>query len=162
MECIKGDIFNFLKDNKYKKFILPHCCNDLGAWGGGFTYPLEMNYPFAAQEYRKLTKKELIGGATQLVQINEYLVIANMIGQKGLISSKNPTPVKYPWIEKCMETVANEAIDTKAEIVTIPFGCGLAGGSWKIIKGLIKTIWEDFGIKVTVFDNQKISVFDEK
>jgi hypothetical protein len=177
LRIVKGDLFASLLDNSDKNILIPHCCNDIGAMGSGFIIPL-INYSKAPQEcyfhwFGKPTEKENFDpiqpdhyrfwvsnktpklGEWQLVAVNKKVAIANMIGQHGVKSITNQTPIKYWAISKIMSFIRDRIVEGKLQVDEIRcprFGSGLAGGNKEFIEALIKEIWVDAGIKVTIFE----------
>jgi O-acetyl-ADP-ribose deacetylase (regulator of RNase III) len=80
IQYIKGDATNPLgNDNK----IIVHICNDIGAWGKGFVLAILKRWKAPEKEYKDWykSKKNFELGEVQLVQVEENLWVANMIGQ---------------------------------------------------------------------------------
>lgn len=143
-------------DNK----IIIHCCNNIGAWGSGFVVPLGAKYPKAESWYLSLSdlfrsKGEKIPlGIVQFVPVKESLWVANMIGQDGVRSKDNPSPIRYDAIDQCLSAVFNFAKENDAELHGPRFGSGLAGGDWKKIEKILFEKMEEtnFDIGVTIYD----------
>ena len=80
-----------------------------------------------------------------------------MIGQDGTVSPDNPKPVKYRALANAMGEVIGYIDMIQSQTVlpvvihTCKFGSDLAGGRWEFIEELIKEIWVDAGIDVTVY-----------
>jgi O-acetyl-ADP-ribose deacetylase (regulator of RNase III) len=157
----KGDLFDHVEDGD----IIAHCCNDIGAWGGGFTGALSswnreperafhdwvnMKYPDDDPPYEV--------GQMQVVPISRediaaHYAVANMVGQRGLISWRNPHPIDYGAIKSAMQKVVDYsyyplAVVRKRRIIAPKFGAGLAGGDWNEIEKLIKEVWWDYNVVV--------------
>jgi O-acetyl-ADP-ribose deacetylase (regulator of RNase III) len=159
----KGDLFKHLRPDD----VIAHCCNDVGAFGGGFTRPLDDRFHVAKNFYAWAEGKlpnappyEL--GQVQLVLVYDsvddpdYVIpcsyyVANMVGQHGVRSEQNPVPVDYEALKKAMSRLI-EIFSARKEflrrIVAPKFGAGLAGGDWNIIVGLINEVWADFLVVV--------------
>ncbi len=80
------------------------------------------------------------------------MYVANMIGQKGMKTGSNGVPVRYEAIEKCLETLAKEALEINASIHMPRIGCGLAGGKWEQIEPIIERTLLNKNIEVYVYD----------
>lgn len=143
MKQIQGDLFAALPTDK--NIIIPHVCNNIGAFSAGFVVPLSKKWPSTKTEYRKLNKTEgLKLGWVQFLRVEENVVVANMIAQDGIIGPKNPVPLKYDALEKCLETVADYIKENRRtgewlcdEVIAPKFGSGLAGGDWSKIEAII-------------------------
>jgi hypothetical protein len=96
-------------------------------------------------------------GSVQFVRTKPKLVIANMVAQAGTISKPvdDRPPIRYGALAKAMTHVADFnafRVDSKAEIHCPKFGSDLAGGDFNIIEQLIREIWVDRGLSVTVYE----------
>jgi hypothetical protein len=163
IKYIEGDMFGpILADTDHGPIILPHVCNDRGAWGAGFVVPLGRNFPQARQSYlawednklRQDLKFPVFGlGETQFVNIDDKIFVANMVAQ----TLGGVRPLFYNHLARCMDAVANfvkernDAREHAARIVCPAFGSGLAGGNWLFIEQLIHDSWIKQGIQVTVY-----------
>lgn len=163
---IKGNIFDnithYVNDTSSGcSVIVPHVCNNVGAFGAGFVASINEHYPIVKENYLMLGKKFLQQnlGYTQYVEVSSNklhknkLIFANMIAQNGTISSKNKRPLNYAALVNCMISI-NKYIslnfskdDNEPQIHCPRFGCGLAGGNWNFVENLIEDIWS----KYTVF-----------
>lgn len=134
--------------------IIPHVCNNVGAWGKGFTEAIDSCFPFARYAFdqqSELVGKELLGCNIK-VPVSKYNAIIHMVAQDGLRSKENPHPLDYESLVECMEGVAITASFMDASIHCPKFGAGLAGGDWSIITDWIHQCWIDEGIDVTVWE----------
>lgn len=141
--------------------IIPHVTNLVGGWGAGFVLALSKKWPQPEKEYRNLfaSFKQTVPalGLTQFVDVEPDITVANMMAQKFLgirtdKYGKKQIPLDYPALELCMKSVAKEALNRKSIIVTPRFGSGLAGGDPALIEKMIKKIWCDAGINVSIYD----------
>lgn len=162
---IQGDLFNNVKQIN-SQVIIPHVCNNLGAWGAGFVIPLGKHYPKARDKYLEWSKeKDFKIGFTQFVEVAPNVTIANMVAQDGITSGSTgdrsrvvDRPLRYDHLVSCMKQVAvyaDEVVNfTKGSMPTIhcpKFGSGLAGGNWDFIEYLIEDIWNKNGLNVVVY-----------
>lgn len=136
--------------------IIAHICNDLGGWGKGFVLAVSKRWETPEKEYRswhRFRSENNFGlGEIQMVQVEKYMYVANMIGQKGMKTGSNGVPVRYEAIEKCLETLAKEAQDLNASIHMPRIGCGLAGGKWEQIEPIIEKTLLAHNVEVYVYD----------
>ncbi|SDI68508.1 O-acetyl-ADP-ribose deacetylase (regulator of RNase III), contains Macro domain [Chryseobacterium jejuense] len=136
--------------------IIAHICNDLGGWGKGFVLAVSKRWEAPEKEYRnwhRFRSENHFGlGEIQIVQVEKYIYVANMIGQKGMKTGSNGVPVRYEAIEKCLETLAKEAIELDASIHMPRIGCGLAGGKWEQIEPIIERTLLNKNVEVYVYD----------
>lgn len=152
---VKGDLFAAIAGKR--KVIIPHICNDVGAWGAGFVIPLGRRYPQSRETYLALAISEparpWVLGTTQVVGVDKdnIIFVANMIAQHDVCLSDGRPPVRYFALATCMDKVAQLAAIEGIEIHAPKFGAGLAGGNWDFIATLIQEIWIDRGIPVTIY-----------
>ncbi|MEU8149368.1 macro domain-containing protein [Nonomuraea sp. NPDC048901] len=134
--------------------IICHICNDVGGWGRGFVLAVSRRWPEPEAEFRAWHRSgtgfEL--GQVQLVQVEESLWVANMIGQHGIRPTKEGPPIRYDTVDRSLEAVAIKAIELGASLHMPRIGCGLAGGTWDRIEPLITHRLVTKGIPVTVYD----------
>lgn len=150
LKYVKGNLFDNIPTDR--PVVIPHVCNDIGAWGAGFVVPLGNKYPKAKEDYLKW-RNGRIGffspfelGEVQYVR-NDNVVVANMIAQRGV---GGPRPLDYRGLVKCMLDVYRVCTkeNRRWDIICPKFGSGLAGGDWNIIETYIKTIWEELDVTV--------------
>tara|TARA_R110000850_G_scaffold22210_43_gene65344 strand:- start:3042 stop:3266 length:225 start_codon:yes stop_codon:yes gene_type:complete len=73
-----------------------------------------------------------------LINVEKYIWVANMIGQRGMKTGSKGPPVRYPAIEQCLKSVADKARELSASVHMPRIGCELAGGKWDMIEPLRK------------------------
>lgn len=136
--------------------IICHSCNNLGAWGAGFVVALGARYPITREKYlewyQALWKDVPFKlGEVQFVEINPQLWVANLIGQDG-VGFKRGKPVRYEALHQGFVTIARFAQQRGAEVVMPRIGCGLGGGDWNVVEGLITRTLLMNGVEVYVVD----------
>jgi hypothetical protein len=163
----EGDLFENIKGKS--RIVIPHVCNDVGAWGSGFVVPLGKAFPKSRQYYLdwykmkgQLKSEDYQGqnsvgnfelGQTQFVPVDteHEITVANMIAQHDIGGDR---PLRYNALAKCMDQVAawmpDWAIDPHYEIHAPLFGSGLAGGNFLFIQELIEDCWVRRDINVTI------------
>lgn len=165
-----GNIFQQTEElvtlgNNGSSVIIPHVCNNANLFGAGFAAAVANRYPIVKENYHLLGSNFLRNnmGYTQFISVknnDKYghkLIFANMIAQKGTISTKNPRPLNYYALCRSMYNIS-KYIDTNfdtsnpIQIHAPKFGSGLAGGNWLFIQDLIKDIWNQY--PVFVYNNK--------
>lgn len=141
--------------------IIPHVCNNIDVFNGGFAAAIAAEYPMVKQNYHMLGKSFLKNnfGHTQFIEVlsknkyNHKLYFANMIAQDGLPSHTKNRCINYAALVKCMINVSafikkiNQNADSdKIEIHAPKFGSGIAGGNWNFISDLIEDIWSKYDV----------------
>ena len=167
---IKGKLINVrgdatepqrLSDNELA--IIPHVCNDEGKWGAGFVLALSKKWESPKQDYQRCCRVSIENnipslGKTRFSKVDDSTIVANMIAQRGIVSPKNPIPLKYRSLIRCMENVFSYVELHKLEsknpvVIHCPkFGSDLAGGDFRFILELIREIWLENGIDVVVYE----------
>lgn len=143
--------------------VIVHCCNNQGKWGSGFVVALSKKWPEPEQHYRESWRKLplLPLGTVSMVRVEPDIVVANLIGQDGIINDENDLPpVRYEAIRKGFTRIVmwlgkrDRSIDLPLPIsIHMPrIGCGLAGGDWALIERLIEATFLRADIDVTVYD----------
>lgn len=161
IQNVVGDLFKFVANATSEHVVIPHVCNDIGAWGSGFVVPLGAAYPAAKQSYKEWHDKQTWTnpdgtevpfelGQVQFVKVTEEITVANMVGQHQTCwSDFGPglllPPVRYLAIAKALEQVANYCKKLhhdrqKIEVHCPKFGSGLAGGKWEVLEALLDEI----------------------
>jgi len=151
IKYVKGDATEPQGDGKK---IITHICNDIGAWGQGFVMALSRKWREPEAEYREWHRSrdgfEL--GKVQFVEVEPDIIVANIIGQHGIIAKDSIPPIRYKALEKGLKKVAKKAGSIDAEIHMPRIGSGLAGGKWKEIEKIIYRTLTKEDIPVTVYD----------
>jgi hypothetical protein len=146
---VGGDLFAAIK-NSHDSIIIPHVCNNIGAWGAGFVIPLAKAFPSAREEYLKWYQegKDFKLGEIQKVILDNHCII-NMVAQQGVGGQR---PLKYPALGKCIEAVRDVIKSSFVGAIHAPmFGAGLAGGDWNFIEQMIYDGWVGYGIPTTIY-----------
>ncbi|MFJ4782410.1 macro domain-containing protein [Streptomyces sp. NPDC088794] len=137
--------------------VIAHVCNDIGGWGKGFVLALSRRWPEPEAAYRTWhrdrAKNDFGLGAAQFVQVERYLWVANMVGQRGTRTGSKGVPVRYEAIDTALGKLADKALELDASVHMPRIGCGLAGGKWSRVEPLITERLVTRGIRVTVYDH---------
>ncbi|MDU1892957.1 MAG: macro domain-containing protein [Dysgonomonas sp.] len=137
--------------------IIAHISNDIGGWGKGFVLAISKRWPEPEkafrQWHRERAKNDFALGNIQIVQVETYIYVANMLGQRGIKMGRSTgVPVRYDAIESCLEKLAKEAVRLGASVHMPRIGCGLAGGKWSEIEPLIEKTLLENDIEVYIYD----------
>ena len=139
------------------KKIIAHICNDLGKWGKGFVLAISKRWKTPEIIY----KRSFAGidtpvlGDVQFISVEPDIIIANIIGQKGVRSLhdiKSPAPINYNAVRQGLMTIADYALENNASVHMPRIGCGLAGGSWEKIEPIITDTLLKKNIVTNVYD----------
>jgi O-acetyl-ADP-ribose deacetylase (regulator of RNase III) len=173
-ELIKGDLIEYLEDKSNN--LICHIVNDSNSLGGGVAKVLADKWPDVKSNYHKWFNGEKVSntsgdpklGEIQYIGCKNYKnqFVVNMVGQSTPYGPKGQTfatksgkvnipPIRLESLRQCMYKVAEDFLSKDLyskgyKIVSPQFGCGLAGSSFKIIKGLIDECWLVNDIDVTI------------
>ncbi|MFJ1609281.1 macro domain-containing protein [Streptomyces sp. NPDC088253] len=135
--------------------LIAHVCNDLGGWGKGFVLALFRRWPEPEAAYRAWHRDRAHNdfglGAAQFVQVEKYVWVANLIGQRGIRTGSKGVPVRYEAIDTGLAHLAAKAAELDASVHMPRIGCGLAGGDWSRVEPLIMRRLVERGVAVTVY-----------
>ena len=136
--------------------IIAHICNDLGGWGKGFVLAISKKWKEPETNYRKWhrerSKNDFQLGSIQIVAVQDYIFVCNMIGQRGIKTGSKGVPIRYDAVENCLEKLSNIAIEYNASVHMPRIGCGLAGGKWHKIEPIIENTLIDKKIDTYIYD----------
>jgi O-acetyl-ADP-ribose deacetylase (regulator of RNase III) len=136
--------------------IICHVCNDLGGWGKGFVVAISRRWKEPEADYRRWHRERAQNdfglGAVRFVQVEPFLVVANMIGQHGMKRGSSGPPIRYDALDRCLHTVGDKALELGASVHMPRIGCGLAGGKWERVEPLVVERLGRRGVAVTVYD----------
>ena len=136
--------------------VIAHICNDLGGWGKGFVLAISRRWPQPQRDYRDWHRhragNDFALGAVRLIQVQDDIWVANMIGQHGMRGGSQGPPIRYPAVEQCLGILGDQAIGLRASVHMPRIGCGLAGGRWDRIEPLVDAALCQRGVPVTVYD----------
>ncbi|MEV5644926.1 macro domain-containing protein [Streptomyces flaveolus] len=137
--------------------VIAHVCNDLGGWGKGFVLAVSRRRPEPEAAYRAWHRDRAsndVGlGAVQLVRVEPYVWVANMIGQHGIRTGSKGVPVRYEAIDTALGRLAGRAAELNASVHMPRIGCGPAGGKWSRVEPLVTERLTRQGLSVTVYDH---------
>ncbi|MCP2312753.1 O-acetyl-ADP-ribose deacetylase (regulator of RNase III) [Kitasatospora paracochleata] len=138
--------------------IVAHVCNDLGGWGKGFVVAVSRRWSEPEAAYRRWHRERAGNdfglGAVQLVQVEQYVWVANMIGQRGMRTARSTgVPVRYEAIDTALATLGDHALRLGASVHMPRIGCGLAGGRWERVEPLVVARLAERSVAVTVYDH---------
>jgi len=142
--------------------VVCHGCNCFCVMGAGAALSIRRKYPeVLSEEKRKYTKGNIeILGKVLFVSIDGgKRHIANMHTQYYYGRTKRRY-VNYEAVYLCLEEVRRhverrETFESREVTVGMTkIGCGLAGGSWKIIRLMVKKVFGKRTIKIYVGDSE--------
>lgn len=147
---VKGDIFEGEWD------YLVHCANCYHTMGGGIAKVIASHWPEVLEADKETVKDESKIGTYSEADVGGRKVI-NLYGQSGIGNNGSPLErnARYDAIYNGLYLLFQEvSINDKGAEIAIPAGmaCGLAGGSWKVVKAIIQDLQEMFGVRVVIYE----------
>lgn len=149
--------------------LILQVCNDIGAYGAGFSGKIEEYYPGVKAAYKSFIKDKLknnipVLGLTQYLHVDDEVVLANMIAQRGIRTKPNdPVALDYTALRSCLLNISRDFVldfektNLRWTIQMPRIGCGLAGGDWSKVADIIKTTLCAAGASPIVYDPPKYS-----
>ena len=132
--------------------IIAHGCNCQGAMGSGVARIVRNKYPNVYQEYvDKAVNEGLELGTVQFIDVSDdgTQFIANCMTQDMYGTDRRQ--VDYEAVYTCFEALREFALAHGIRDVAMPqIGCGLAGGDWKIVLAILKSVFpKGCGVRAT-------------
>lgn len=125
--------------------------------GKGFVLAVSRRWPEPEAAYRawhrERARNDFGLGAAQFVQVERYVWVANLVGQRGIRTGSKGVPVRYEAIDAALGLLAGKAAELGASVHMPRIGCGLAGGKWSRVEPLVMERLVKPGIAVTVYDH---------
>lgn len=160
VEIIDGNLLDFPNDIN----VIAHSCNTRNIMGAGIAKQIKDRYPEAYEadtkayntEYDKNGQYVHWLGKFSKAEINDRKYVYNMYTQASVGEGRQ---VDYEVFWKAVKRVEQDLFEMNVNkheydgsappILGLPYGisCGLAGGSWRIIKAIIEDIFLDSPIK---------------
>lgn len=156
---IKNVIGDILTPNKENKgIIVCHQVNCRGVMGAGLALQVKTMYPDVYDTYRDKCRQIAVGiGGLGDVQFCSVIaeagyIIANVFGQYRYGRGKRYT--EYDALRKAFGKIA---MSFPTYTIRIPYrmGCGLAGGDWKVIYGIIEETLVAAGLDVEIWHKKE-------
>lgn len=143
---LNGNLFDSKAD------VLCHQVNTMGVMGAGIALEVRKRFPAVYEEYKKICKsmkdERYLYGDTLILPTNESekQYIANVFGQSGWGTD-------YGLLESSLKKVVAWMERNGKKTVAFPHGMssGLAGGDWRIVRGIIEAVFYNTGIDIEIW-----------
>lgn len=134
---------------------IAHQVNCMGVMGAGLAKQIRSRYVYVYDRYLRACElhhhSDLLGKVQTIKTVlpNEPYVI-NMFAQEFYGKDKRYTD--YDALYTCLTKVKEFMLRNKLKTLGLPYGlgCGLAGGSWKIVYELIRDAFGDSDITIYI------------
>lgn len=132
--------------------VIMHQCNCFNKMGTGIARQIKTQYPKAFEaDYNHPVPlgKDRLGGYS--AAIDKGVLIVNLYAQIGY---GRGTRTQYEYFQKALrnalQKIQKDGVESK---IGLPYGigCGLAGGNWNIILGIITEAAEEFNITIYLY-----------
>jgi hypothetical protein len=134
--------------------LLIHVVNDrTPRWGGGFALQVRRKWPSVQRDFIDWVAEDpmrLQLGSVHIAEATADLAVASMIAQHGYGPSARPR-IRYQALETALAHVAELAVERDASVHGPRLGAGQAGGSWRVVEGLLEEVLCAQGIPVTIY-----------
>lgn len=150
VECIVGDLLDFKQYN-----VIVHCVNAQGVMNAGLASSIRDRFPAAFKVYLEAySTKELTLGTFSVATLENGNKIVNLVGQDGYGTDKRYINYEafYSGLEMLKNILDEAAKEGRIYSLGFPMGigCGLAGGNWKIVEAIIRSLWDNSNTKVYI------------
>lgn len=158
---MKGDL---IRDGRG---ILCHQVNYLGVMGGGIALSIKDKL-LTDKQYKCYQAECLSYGSETLGEVmymtcKDGRIVANMFSQNDFSAFRNGDITNYEAMEKCFRGIRAYAEQHNLP-VSIPgyIGCGIAGGDWNHVMGIIYSVFQDSNIDVVIvyWEKRKEKTYD--
>lgn len=141
--------------------LLAQQVNASGRFASGLAKQTSEEHPFVRDEYyRAFAEGRVRMGQTLWIESKPYLHIL-CVGQQnyGRKASEGIVYTSYPHLRSALKEINIVALELGEQFVAFPLiGCGLAGGSWKIVSSMIEEESSNFQPVVFLMDGKQPEV----
>lgn len=135
--------------------VIMHQANCFSTMGAGIARSIADKYPMAEQADRTfpLPPKDRLGRYSY-IETDDKTTVVNLYGQYNMGAGLQ---TNYHMLEKSIETLFLDAqrglISIDLSKVGLPYkmGCGLAGGDWEIVLGIVKRLSNKYMIDIFIY-----------
>jgi len=137
-----------------QKLLLQIVNDQALVWGGGFAKQARKKWPNAQSDFRRWAydRRNLKLGNIHFVSVRDDVKLVSLVCQHGFGASTSGPRLRYRSLFSALEKVADLAKRTNASVHMPRIGTGDAGGSWNLIKGIIREALVSQGLQVTIYD----------
>ena len=137
MDIINGDLVKMAKLGKFD--VIVHGCNCFNTMGSGIALRIKQEFPEAYEvDYATEVGDERKLGTITTAAISRdgmNFVVVNAYTQHGTAKKYGDVVVDYPSLRLCFKEIKKQFSGKKIGYPLI--GCGLAGGSWEVVRDII-------------------------
>ena len=145
IKIINGNLLNATEQ------VIGHQVNCMGYMGAGVALQLRNKHPDMYNTYKlRCISDNLCLGNTHLYQIDNGQYIANIFGQHKIGRGRQ---TNYGSLGLAIHDLKKQMNEKELTSLALPYmmGCGLGGGSWDIVYGIIENCFENSEIDVALY-----------
>jgi O-acetyl-ADP-ribose deacetylase (regulator of RNase III) len=159
MKTVAGNVTKPIFNTQH--CVILHCVNNINVMGSGVAKALYTKWPKVKSEYHYHNSEfGLKLGDVIYTDVEDNTVVAQIVGQDGVIGVDNKKPVRYEALREGFKKISNNYWSMKdhVTIITPQIGCGLAGGSWYIVDKILDEEFEPYENKIVYIYFRKHNV----
>lgn len=151
---VEGDLIQLAKEGNFD--VIAHGCNCFLTMSAGIAVAIANNFPdayFADQKTVSGDESKLgtfSTGYHYLKDEDRYIEVLNCYTQFGFMRNSEKPPVDYDAIRDVLTKIN---VKHKWKSIGLPLiGCGLAGGDWNKVKGIIQETLTDMDVTIVHYN----------
>lgn len=135
--------------------VIAHQANCFSTMGSGIARAIRETYPEAAEADRNYPAppEGRLGKCSFVVTVGKnglLKAIFNLYGQYAMGGGKAHT--NYEALESALNAMMELVANTKATIgVPYKIGCGLGGGDWSVVEGILERVSEKYNREIQIY-----------
>lgn len=140
-----------------KAEVIAHMVNKSGVMKGKVANAIRQKYPEVLPNYQKCCKTIGTWATCHLTPTRDGRFVANLFGQGGRESGWK---TNYPALNCALVSLVRQMEEKGLTTVAMPYGigCGLAGGDWETVLGIIKRVFAGTRIHVELWELEDSNV----
>lgn len=132
--------------------VIVHQVNCKGVMGAGLAKQIREQYPDVYTRYCDYCRRTPVDKRLGSVQVvgTQSKIICNLFAQDAY--GRDARYTDYNALRLCLMKVYKFMLQRELQSVGIPsrIGCGLAGGDWNVVQGIIQEVFADTPITVLI------------
>lgn len=138
--------------------VMAHQCNCFSTMGAGIAKQFAQKWPAVANADKNFMPKDStgkLGKCSSALVANDKVLVYNLYGQYNY--GRGTQQTNYDALEKSLRMMIDELkqlgnLFYKLKIgVPYAMGCGLAGGDWNVVSGILTKVSDEHGIKIYAY-----------
>lgn len=152
MEIKKGNLIDALINGEVD--VLAHGTNCSNGFGSGIAGAIAHRLPEVKEQFHMDHENKLDTlGTISPVFLKKYRgMVVNCYTQEKYGRKKGHLYMSYEAMDKCMKHLANFASSNNLKVGLPKIGCGLAGGDWNIVSGIIERNFKLYGAEYVIYE----------